>query len=170
MARIRVDLGRVNSKYDCVLAANLHPTLPVDRHVFAKRLRVWVNADGFISALDFRNLRWFAPGPPARWHFVASAGDGRTVEIQVSANMLPAMNTTAFHFSRPTAAQACGKQLPQSADVRLTGRLDIEDRNFHWETKRNGGAEHHFSSHTHTLPALVPQSPQSLAIQSEDDL
>jgi predicted glycogen debranching enzyme len=50
-----------------------------------------------------------------------------------------------------TAARAAGKQLPAEADVRLTVRLDIEDRNFHWETKRNGGAEHHFSSNTHIL-------------------
>ena len=153
MARLCVDLGRVNSKYDCVLAANLHAALPVDRHVFAKRLRAWVNADGFLSRLDFNNLQSFEPGPPGVWHFVASAGDGRTVEIQCSANMLPGYNATVFCFSRPTAAKASGKQLPDTADVRLTVRLDIEDRNFHWETKRNGGAEHHFASNTRPLPA-----------------
>ncbi|MFN7138491.1 MAG: amylo-alpha-1,6-glucosidase, partial [Limisphaerales bacterium] len=37
MARLCVDLGRIKSKYDCALGANLHSTLPVDRHVFAKR-------------------------------------------------------------------------------------------------------------------------------------
>ena len=156
MARICVDLGRVNSKYDCVLAANLHPALPVDRHVFAKRLRVWVNADGFLSALDFSNLSWFEAGPPALWHFVASAGDGRTVEIQLSAQMLPDQNATVFCFNRPTAAEARGKQLPDTAEVRLTVRIDIEDRNFHWETKRNSGADHHFSSHTRDLPKANP--------------
>jgi predicted glycogen debranching enzyme len=35
--------------------------------------------------------------------------------------------------------------------VRLTVRLDIEDRNFHWETRRNGGADHHFSAHCRPL-------------------
>ena len=158
MARICVDLGRVLSKYDCVLAANLHPDLPVDRHVFAKRVRLWVNADGFISPLDFRSLSSFEPGPPAVWHFVANAGDARTVEIQVAARMLEGRNTTVFRFTRPTAAQASGKQLPEQADVRLTVRLDIEDRNFHWETKRNGGAEHHFSTHTQPLPASPGQA------------
>jgi starch synthase (maltosyl-transferring) len=152
MARLCVDLSRVLSKYDCVLAANLHPELPVDRHVFAKRIRVWVNADGFISPLDFRNLASFEPGPPAAWDFIASAGDGRTVEIRVAARMLEGRNTTVFRFSRPSAEQASGKQLPPQADVRLTVRLDIEDRNFHWETKRNSGAEYHFSTHTRPLP------------------
>ena len=151
MARICVDLGRVNSKYDCILGANLHASLPVDRHVFVKRIRVWVNADGFISPLDRKNLVAFQPGPPAVWHFIAEAGDGRTVEIELRAEMLEGRNTTVFHFSRPTAAQACGKQLPPAADVRLSVRVDIEDRNFHSETKRNGGADHHFASNTRPL-------------------
>ena len=151
MARLCVDLGRVNSKYDCALGANLHPSLPVDRHVLVKRIRVWVNADGFISPLDFSNLASFAPGPPAAWHFVANAGDGRTVEIDLKADMLRERNTTVFEFSRPTAEQAAGKQLPAGAEVALTVRVDIEDRNFHGETKRNGGAEYHFGSHLDSL-------------------
>ena len=151
MARMGVDLGRIHSKYDCVLGANLNPTVPVDRHVFVKRLRVWVNADGFLSPLDFKNLAAFQPGSPAVWNFVANAGDGRTVEIELRAEMREAENTVAFQFSRPTEKRAHGKQLPDEADVRLTVRVDIEDRNFHAETKRNGGAEFHFSANTHTL-------------------
>jgi hypothetical protein len=162
-----VDLGRVNSKYDCALGANLHPSLPVDRHILAKRIRVWVNADGFISPLDFGCLASFAPGPPAVWHFVANAGDGRTVEIQMTADMLEERNTTVFHFSRPPAEQATGKQLPAQAEVALTVRVDIEDRNFHSETKRNGGTEHHFASNLHPLPevarALPKPPPQAAA-------
>ena len=153
MARLCVDIGRVLSKYDCVLGANLHPTLPVDRHVLIKRIRVWVSADGFISPLDFANLARVEAGPPAVWDFVANAGDGRTVEIELTASMVSGRNTTVFQFRRPSATQATGKQLPEQADVRLTVRLDLEDRNFHWETKRNGGAEHHFSTNLHPLPA-----------------
>ena len=155
MARICVDLGRVNSKYDCVLGANLHPSLPVDRHIFVKRVRVWANADGFLSPLDAKNLVSFDAGPPAIWQFVANAGDGRTVEIELRAQMLQEKNTTILHFSRPAAGRARGKQLPSSADVRLTVRFDIEDRNFHWETKRNAGAEYHFSTHTRTLDKQI---------------
>ena len=152
MARLCVDLGRVNSKYDCVLGANLNPSVPVDRHVLVKRIRVWVNADGFLSALDFKNLASFQAGSPAVWNFVANAGDGRTVEIELRAEMLEDQNTVVFRFSRPTEKLAQGKQLPADADVRLTVRADIEDRNFHSETKRNPGADLHFSSNTHALP------------------
>ncbi|EEF57446.1 amylo-alpha-1,6-glucosidase [Pedosphaera parvula] len=148
MARMCVDLGAVKSKYDCVLGANLHPRVPVDRHIFAKRLRVWVVADGFISPLNLGNLLSFEPGPPAVWHFLANAGDGRTVEIQLTANMIQGCNTTVLHFDRPTLNLSKGKHLPDNCDVRLTVRLDIEDRNFHSETKRNDGADYHFSSNT----------------------
>ncbi len=158
MARICVDLGRVNSKYDCVLGANLDANVPVDRHVFVKRIRVWVNADGFLSPLNFVNLAAIDAGPPAAWQFVANAGDGRTVEIELRAEMVEGENTTVFQFSRPTEKRALGKQLPAEADVRLTVRCDIEDRNFHWETKRNGGADYHFSSNTHLLQAPAPGS------------
>jgi predicted glycogen debranching enzyme len=151
MARLCVDLGRVLSKYDCVLGANLHPRVPVDRHIFAKRIRVWVNADGFISPLDFRSLDAFEPGQPALWKFVADAGDGRKVEIQLRAWMNPGRNSTLFQFCRAAQEPDLKKQTDAFADVRLTVRLDIEDRNFHWETKRNGGAEHHFSTNLHTL-------------------
>ena len=160
MARLCVDLGRVNSKYDCALGANLNPSVPVDRHVFVKRIRVWVNADGFLSPLDFKNLASFKPGSPAIWDFVANAGDGRTVEIQMRAEMLDGKNTTVFHFSRPTEKSAHGKQLPADADVRLTVRADIEDRNFHSETKRNGGADFHFSSNTREIQNS-PAAPKS---------
>ena len=151
MARLCVDLGRVNSKYDCALGANLHPELPVDRHVFVKRIRVWVNADGFLSPLDFKNLASFEAGPPATWRFVAAAGDGRKVEIEMRAAMLEGRNTTAFHFSRPAAVKTDVKKSSGDWEVRLTVRVDIEDRNFHSETKHNGGAEHHFSSNTRAL-------------------
>jgi predicted glycogen debranching enzyme len=157
MARLCVDLGRVNSKYDCALGASLNPTVPVARHVFVKRVRVWMNADGFLSPLDFKNLAAFQAGSPAVWNFVANAGNGRTVEIELRAEMVEGKNTTVFHFSRPTEKLAGGKQLPADADVRLTVRVDIEDRNFHSETKRNSGADAHFSANTHWLGMGNPQ-------------
>ncbi len=155
MARMAVDLGRVNSKYDCVLGANLHPAVPVDRHVFAKRLRVWINADGFISPLNYSSLSAFQSGPPAIWNFVANAGDGRTVQVHLAASMVPGRNATVFEFRRPAEGCAAGKQLPDAAAVNLVVRVDIEDRSFHAETRRNPGSEHHFGVHTAPLSAAA---------------
>jgi starch synthase (maltosyl-transferring) len=150
MARLGVDLGHIESKYDCLLGANLHPSLPTDRHVLAKRVRVWVNADGFITALNWRNLAEFSPGPPAQWRFIANAGDGRVVEIQLTVDLLELRNTVVLRFDRPARHESLpwGRGLPAQCEVRLTVRVDIEDRNFHAETHRNGGAEYHFAHHT----------------------
>ena len=155
MARLAIDFGAIRSKYDCLLGANLHPRVPVDRHVFAKRARVWVNADGFISALIADNLVGFTAGPPAVWRFLANAGDGRGAEIRIEAAMLPGHNTTVLRLSRPAGPPAEGRDLPDTADVRLTIRVDLEDRSFHQETKHNAGADHHFRSHTHHLKSRV---------------
>jgi predicted glycogen debranching enzyme len=151
MARLGVDLGSIRSKYDCLLGANLNPDLPVDRHVFAKRARVWINADGFITPLDARNLVEFAPGPPAQWRFLASAGDDRAVEILLTIDLLEERNTSVLSIARPSTAPPVGRDLPTDCRVAVTVRVDIEDRNFHSETHRNGGTEHHFNTNTHPL-------------------
>ena len=133
----------------------------MDRHIFAKRARVWVNADGFITPLDARSLIEFTPGPPAVWRFAASAGDGRAVEIHLTAEMIPGENTTVLRFHRAATPPPLGRELPEDCRVSLTVRVDIEDRNFHWETKRTGGAEAHFTAHCREI--AVPQTAAHLS-------
>ena len=151
MARLAVDLGKIHSKYDCLLGANLHPTAPSDRHFLAKRLRVWVNADGFISPLDASNLAVFTPGPPARWTFVAAAGDGHAVNLELEADMPDGKNATVLRFRRPADAPVWGTALPAGCTVLLIVRVDIEDRSFHSETRRSPGSERHFGNNCHPL-------------------
>ena len=172
MARLAADLGTVRSKYDCLLGTNLHAAVPVDRHVFVKRMRAWVNADGFITALNADNLVAFTPGPPAVWKFVANAGDGRSVEIHLLADMVSGKNTTLLRFVRPPHAPALGRELPVECSVSLTVRFDIEDRSFHCETKRNPGSEHHFAAHSHTLQGragftFTPEASRQLKVWAD---
>ena len=173
MARLCADLGGINSKYDCALGANLNPDFPVDRHVFVKRIRVWICADGFITALNLQNLASFQIGQPAVWNFVVDAGDGRTVEIQLTADMLENWNTTIFTFTRMAGTRPA--DLPPQFDVRLTVRADIEDRNFHSETHRNGGADYHFGTNCHALTdrpgfAFTPAADRQLRVFSNSGL
>ena len=151
MARLGVDLGNISSKYDCALAANLHSEFPVDRHVFVKRIRVWANAEGFITPVNLENLASFEPGPPARWRFVVHAADERTVEVELTADMLEHRNVTVFRFTEGNYRSPHEILRHKKINLRLTVRVDIEDRNFHSETRRNPGAEDHFNSHCHPL-------------------
>ena len=153
MARVCVDLGHIRSKYDCVLGANLNPDFPVDRHVLVKRLRAWISANGFVTSLNLQNLCSFEIGQPAVWNYVAEAGDSRTVELRMTADMLEGSNTTVFTFERQPGTRAA--DLPPGFEVRLIIRVDIEDRNFHSETIRNGGAEFHFAQHCQALEGQI---------------
>ncbi len=152
MSRIHAGLDEIHSKYDCLLGANLHDALPVDRHVFVKRIRIWVNADGFITPLNRQALLSFDAGAPARWRFFAPAGNGRSVEIELFADMLKDSNTTVLRLRRPKDRYSGGEELPEECRVSLTVRFDIEDRNFHWETQRNESADHHFAHNTEVTP------------------
>jgi len=150
MARLQADLGAVASKYDCLLAANLHPDAPCDRHVLAKRMRAWVNADGFLTPLDQASLVRFEPGPPARWVFVAPAGDGRTVQVELTMAMLPGRNTVVARFRRPEGPSPAGADLAEGRVV-LTVRPDLEDRGFHFETRADEGLDRHFRASASAL-------------------
>ena len=151
MARMAVSLGDVRSKYDCVLGANLHPQIPTDRHVFVKRVRMWVLADGFISALSGESLVNFVAGPPAKWHFEVNAGDGRRVRVELEADMLEGRNTTVLRLSRQSLPSDHSHPLPANCELSVTVRVDIEDRNFHQETKRNATTEQHFQVNSRAL-------------------
>jgi starch synthase (maltosyl-transferring) len=148
MTRLHADLGRITSKYDCLLGANLHGDVPSDRHILVKRLRAWVDADGFITPLDAANLATFSAGAPAVWSFVANAGDGRTVELRLTVDLLQGRNAVVIRLERPATAPRWGRQLPPEARVSVTLRLDVEDRSFHSETRRSPQAEGHFAGAT----------------------
>jgi starch synthase (maltosyl-transferring) len=150
MCRMHVDLGRIASKYDGLLAANLHPHAPCDRQVLVKRLRAWIDADGFITPLDSACLGAFEAGPPAVWDFVAPAGDGRTVELRLMVELLQDRNAVVVRFERPSGAPRWGEVLPPTTRVSVTVRLDIEDRSFHGETRRSPEAEAHLLGATST--------------------
>lgn len=175
MTRLHADLGSITSKYDCLLGANLHPAVPCDRHVMAKRLRLWANADGFITALDGTHLVHLEPGPPARWVFVAPAGDGRTAEIALTIQSIPGRNTVHLRFERTRGLPAYGEDLPEDRDLRLTLRLDLEDRSYHQETLGNGAADAHFRAHTRPMEGQAgflfsPAPDRTLAAWMDDGL
>ncbi|MDE3245841.1 MAG: glycogen debranching enzyme N-terminal domain-containing protein, partial [Acidobacteriota bacterium] len=145
MARIPVDLGKISSKYDCLLGANLDPRDPCDRHVLVKRARVWVNADGFLTALGADSLESVEPGPPATWTFLVNAGDGRRVRLWMEAAMVQGRNALALCFRRPEA-----EENDVETRVSLTVRLDLEDRSFHQETEATEALDQHWKASTHS--------------------
>lgn len=164
MARIHAGLGRIDSKYDAFLAANLHPEAPCDRHVLVKRLHAWAIADGFLSPLDGTRLLRFEPGPPARWTFLVPAGDGRSVAVQMDLHLLEGRNTLSLRLERLDAPPPAGAPLPADRALRLTLRFDLEDRSFHQETRFSEGLDAFFRSAT----APMADAPGFTFVLAED--
>ena len=140
MSRMAVDLGNIYSKYDAALAANLHPSWPVDRHVLLKRFRAWADADGFFAPLNRQSLVDFAvDAQSAHWHFRVACGNQRLVDIHLQAWMPQGANALCTRWWRGGG--------DEDAKVSLIIRPDLEDRSFHAETERNKGSEAHFRQH-----------------------
>lgn len=146
MARIPADLGPVSSKYDCLLGANLDPSGPCDRHVLVKQARVWVNADGFLTALDAVSLESVEPGPPASWTFQVHAGDGRQLRLWLEADMVQDRNAVKLRFGRSNAGE-----IPREAKISLTVRLYLEDRSYHQETEASEAVDGHWNASTQAM-------------------
>ncbi len=143
MSRMSSWLGTVQSKYDCVLAANLHPQLPVDRWVMTKRLRVWVNVNGFQTELSSRRFYSSDIGEQASWVYVIPASEGRSVRFKISVKLIQGKNAILLWF------KSVGTK--QEDKLVATVRLDIEDRSYHGETKLNPETEKHFREATRSL-------------------
>ncbi|MBL0314099.1 MAG: glycogen debranching enzyme N-terminal domain-containing protein [Holophagaceae bacterium] len=146
MARIPANLGQVASKYDCLLGANLDPQNPCDRHVLVKRVRVWVNVDGFLTTLDAVSLESVIPGPPATWTFLVNAGDGRRLHLWLEADMVQGRNAVLLRFGRPKTGE-----ILLDAHVSINVRLDLEDRSFHQETEASETLDRHWNANTKAM-------------------
>jgi predicted glycogen debranching enzyme len=91
------------------------------------------------------------------------------VEIDLTSAMVEGQNTVVLRFCR--RSDGSGNQSAGTLGARLTVRVDIEDRNFHWETKRNSAADIHFGTNTKALEdrpgfAFSPASDRRLRVSS----
>ena len=144
MALMRIDLGQVDSKYDCVLGSNLHYNLPVDRHIFVKRLRLWSKIGNRTSALNKENLKSFrAYGDQAVWDFEINDGVVLLAVYKVVAHMLPGENTVTIETKLIE-----NYITDRETSVAIIARVDIEDRNFHTQSKLDEQYTNHFRTNT----------------------
>ena len=140
MSRMSAWLGEVQSKYDCVLAANLHSSLPVDRWVMVKRLRAWVSVNGCQTELGHVWFRSVEQGKRTWWSYKVRSGNGPIIRLDIAAQMLRGQNAIQFCFEADAAVQ--------SEEIEMTVRLDVENRSFHGETKLDAETEKHFRDAT----------------------
>jgi predicted glycogen debranching enzyme len=142
MLRASANWAQLNSRYDCLLAANLHPNCPVDRHIFLRRWRAWSRFRGHSMEFNPFNTESVQLGDAINYTFVLPQGTGKWVRVVVRINMLPALNVVQTTIHRES--QSHRDMLSDKDPVTFIFRPDIEDRNFHQVTKAFEGAEQQF--------------------------
>ncbi len=142
MLRTPVSWGRLTSRYDGLLAANINTDIPEDRWIMFTRCRAWLVYQGYSQALNTDCLESFAVDEDGggTWHFHTPTGQGEVVLVTLGLNLVPGENFVQLTFYRRPDGGADGR-LGNIKPVELILRPDIENRNFHQTTKAYLGPE-----------------------------
>ncbi len=145
MMRAHAAWGKIDSKYDALLAANLNPDYPVDRRMMLIRCRAWLVYQGYSSdiSIDCLDQAGFDNENRYFWRFTTPCGQGQHVTLDVMAEMARDANKIHLTFTRSTSGTRKDR-LPAQKPVALIIRPDLDDRNFHENTKAYQGPEHLF--------------------------
>jgi starch synthase (maltosyl-transferring) len=147
MMRSNVFSEKMESKYDTLLAANLHPVIPEDRWMMLTRCRMWIVFQDYSQDISSDCLHSFQFDYHSRgvWHYHVPAGQGEHIRLDVCLEMVKGENKVSFTFFR-NPADGFPENLADEKQVRLIIRPDIEDRSFHEITKAYKGPEHSWPS------------------------
>ena len=149
MLRAHAHWGKLDSKYDALLAANLNPDFPEDRWIMLTRCRAWTVYQGYSQEICFDCLDTFeAADGRGFWRYKIPTGQGERIDVTVTAGMDRHDNRVYLYFSRAALNGLTGG-LDDNIAIQLILRPDIEDRNFHYTTKAYTGPEHIWPNAVH---------------------
>jgi glycogen debranching enzyme len=161
MMRAHAAWPHIESKYDGLLAANLNPDYPDDRQMMLVRFRAWLVFQGFSQALSLDCQQQFRIEGRNRcsWHFTVPCGQGQHVGLCFKTELADGGNRVTISLTRE-AAGAAPDRLPDSRPVKLILRPDIDDRNFHENTKAYLGPEHEWPGRCSPMAGGVTFQPR----------
>jgi len=164
--------GKLVSKYDALLAANLNSDYPVDRRLMLVRCKVWLVLNGFSQEVNFDVQEHFRVGPRnlARWEFDVPMGQGKAVKLDITARFSYNANAVKLDFRRRPAG-GNPRLLSDDINVRMIVRPQIDDRDNHAVTKAYYGAEQIFpNSVEHSADGFVfaPGFGRKLSVSMEN--
>ncbi len=167
MLRAHVPWGTLGSKYDALLAGNLNPEFPEDRWIMLTRCRAWVVYQGYSQELRLEVLDAFSfDFDGGCWRYKIPTGQGEHIHLIVRTEMVPDENTIRLTFYRMTKNGA-DAVLDNDKEVRIILRPDIEDRNFHHNTKAYQGPEEKWGKAVRAMErgfVFEPEQTRSLSV------
>ena len=169
-----VNWGEIRSRYDVLLGANLSSDHPEDRHVFLRRYRLYLFHNGRGRELNkYVCHKFFIDKDGAgNWLFEVPLDKGKYVALQLNLAMDEHDNIVTMTANRCSSKifhdKCCSKDknnannkirkelhsefgcrnreyLSDDGSIKLLVRVDIEDRNFHYETKASRGPQDYWS-------------------------
>jgi len=169
MLRADVSWGKLASRYDALLAANMDLDIPEDRWIMFTRCRAWLVYQGYSQEIcdDCFDSFCFQSQPRGVWRYQVPTGQGEHVFLTICVEMVPGKNFMHMVFIRDSAKSRIGI-LADHEPVRLILRPDIENRNFHETTKAFQGPEHLWPGAVRSDPAgftFVPDQEHRLNLK-----
>ncbi|MBN1865214.1 MAG: glycogen debranching enzyme N-terminal domain-containing protein [Victivallales bacterium] len=170
MLHIPVSFSSLQSRYDAILAANLHKDYPVDRRVMWSTCRMWIKNQTHVQTLSRQHISFFrlmADGKGC-WNFHIPAGPGKFVDIRITMSMMDDRETSRVEIER-LASDNAKNFIEDDSPVTLGIRVDIEDRSFHNITKAIAKTREEWPKavkHSEDSFSFSPTPPNSLVVRA----
>ena len=152
MAQVRARWGEIQSQYDALFAANLHPDHPVDRTVLFTRCRAWVVHRDYSQEVGVSCQTGFRTdlGQRVRWDFMIPVGMGRQIPLAITLEMAATGQGIVLQVHR-AAGDTADEALADEVPVTLILRPDLESRGCHQVTRALDGSAAAFPSAVQAL-------------------
>ncbi len=172
MLRAPLCWGRLNSRYDALIAANLDPEIPEDRWIMLARCRIWIVYQDYSQEVGNHCLEKFYTDNDsgAIWEFQVPTGQGEHIRLDIHLEMIPDENRICFTFHRHPSKKR-QNLLADAKEVQIIIRPDIESRNFHDVTKAYTGPESGFPAAVETKAngfSFFPEAGHRLLMEMPD--
>ena len=135
----------LRSRYDSLFLANLHKDYPVERHILLRRFRCYAAGAGQSRQITGEQLCSFhiATDGGGVWKYELPVGNALSVSLLIKIIPLSGENACYITIKREAHSQQDlrGGGLKENDHLRFIFRLDLEDRNYHGETKACYGPE-----------------------------
>jgi predicted glycogen debranching enzyme len=143
MMRAAAWWGRLDSRYDALLGANLDKSMPENRWMVLSRCRIWAIFQGYSRALvpDCLERFTFSYDHGGRWLFHVPTSEGRYFALELMLSIDQEENHVRLSLVRKNCPREKGVFLDDDKPVTLIIRPDIEDRSFHETVKAFKGPE-----------------------------
>ena len=143
MMRAAAWWGRLDSRYDAILGANMDKTTPENRWMVLSRCRIWAIFQGYSRELapDCLEKFTFSYDHGGKWLFHVPTSEGKYYALELYLSIDPGENHVSLSILRIKSLKNTGFLLEDDKIVTLIIRPDIEDRSFHEVVKAFKGPE-----------------------------